>query len=380
MEYRKLDKLGIETSLLGFGCMRFPTDANGKIDEKRAEEMLDLAYKNGINYYDTAYPYHDGASEPFVGKVMKKYDRSSFYFATKLPVWDVNSVEDAKRIFAHQLERLQTDYVDFYLLHALGKDRWEKMVELGVVDYCAKLKEEGKIRYLGFSFHDDYEVFEQIATYRDWDFCQIQYNYMDTDEQAGNKGYELTERLGIPLIIMEPIKGGSLAKLPEDIMPILNEYRPGASAAAWALTWVGSHPNVKVILSGMSNMEQTEENIKTFHDFRALSEAEWKAVDEVAAALRRRVMNGCTGCRYCMPCPAGVDIPWNFRVWNQYHIYMNEGALRWTWFKEMAESVKPANCIRCGKCEKSCPQKISIRDDLKKMNEEMKELFAGQEK
>lgn len=211
MEKRKMEKLGIETSLLGFGCMRFPTTPEGGIEEKEAERMLDRAISAGVNYIDTAYPYHDGESEPFVGRALKKYDRSSFYLATKLPMWAVNSLDDAKRIFAEQLERLQVEYVDFYLLHALDKSKWDKAKELGIVEYCENLKKEGKIRYLGFSFHDSYDVFEEIITARAWDFCQIQYNYMDTQEQAGDKGYALSEKLGVPMVIMEPIKGGSLA-------------------------------------------------------------------------------------------------------------------------------------------------------------------------
>ena len=212
MEKRKMEKLGIETSLLGFGCMRFPKRADGEIDEEQAQKMLDRALEAGVNYIDTAYPYHDGKSEPFVGRALKKHDRSSYYLATKLPVWLVNSVEDAERIFAQQLERLQTDYIDFYLLHAMNKGMWDKMLKLGVVDFCQRLKDEGKIRYLGFSFHDSYEVFEEMIGAHDWDFCQIQLNYMDAEEQAGMKGYLLTEQKQIPLVIMEPVKGGSLAE------------------------------------------------------------------------------------------------------------------------------------------------------------------------
>ena len=238
MEKRKLEKLGIETSLLGFGCMRFPTTPDGKIDEAEAERMMDKAIASGVNYIDTAYPYHNGESEPLVGKVLKKYDRSSFYLATKLPLWAVKSVDDAKRIFEEQLQRLQTDYIDFYLLHAVNKEKWEEMKALGVVDYCAKLKEEGKIRYYGFSFHDDYEVFDEIIRYRDWDFCQIQYNYMDTEEQAGDKGYALAESMGIPLVIMEPIKGGSLANFSDDINAKFREMDPDKSIASYALRWV----------------------------------------------------------------------------------------------------------------------------------------------
>ncbi len=366
MEKRKLEKLGIDTSLLGFGCMRFPTDAAGKIDEVQAEKMLDKAIAEGVNYIDTAYPYHDGESEPFVGAVLKKFDRGSFYLATKLPVWLVKTVEDAERIFLSQLERLQTDYIDFYLLHAMNKNSWEQMVQAGVVEFCEKLKEQGKIKYLGFSFHDSYEVFETIASARKWDFCQIQLNYMDTEEQAGLKGYELTEKLELPLIVMEPVKGGSLAGYSEDINERFKKMDPKASIASFALRWVGSLPNVKVILSGMSNMAQLEDNLSTFRKFAPLSEKEAAEIEDIVAALKRRIQNGCTGCRYCMPCPAGVDIPRNFRIWNHYHIYGTYQTVKWAWEHEIPEAEKAKNCIKCGKCEALCPQKIRIREDLER--------------
>ena len=247
MEKRKIEKLGISPSLLGFGCMRLPLCADGTIDEARAEKLIDEAMAKGVTYYDTAYPYHNGDSEPFVGKVLDKYDRSSYYLATKLPCWKVNCLDDAKRLFEEQLTRLHKDYVDFYLLHALDKSRWTLMKELGVVEYCEELKKQGKIRYLGFSFHDDYEAFEEILSYKDWDFCQIQYNYMDTDTQAGDKGYELSVKKDVPLVIMEPVKGGSLASLPDEVTGELRQTRPNASLASWALRWVASHENVKVI-------------------------------------------------------------------------------------------------------------------------------------
>ena len=193
MEYRTMEKLGVSPSLLGFGCMRFPVNPDGSICEAKAEEMLDTAIKAGVTYIDTAYPYHNGNSEPFVGKVLKKYDRKSFFLATKLPMWDVNSLEDAKRIFHEQLERLQTEYIDFYLLHCLDKEKWEKTLKLELIPYMEELQRQGKIRFFGFSFHDDFETFKTILTYRNWDFCQIQYNYADTDIQAGDRGYDLAE-------------------------------------------------------------------------------------------------------------------------------------------------------------------------------------------
>lgn len=371
MEKRKMDRLGEETSLLGFGCMRFPVAEDGKIDRKQAEKMLDRAYAAGVNYFDTAYPYHNGESEVFVGETMKKYDRNSFYLATKLPSWMVNSVEDAEKCFATQLERLQTDYIDFYLLHAMGRDGWNKMVKLGVVEYCERLQREGKIRHFGFSFHDSYEAFEEILNYRDWDFCQIQLNYMDVDEQAGMRGYKLAEEKNVPLVIMEPVKGGSLAAFAEDITAKLRSLDPQASTASFALRWVGSLPNVKVVLSGMSTVEQVEDNLKTFGDFRPLSEQESRVIDEIVETINGRVQNGCTGCRYCMPCPAGVDIPRNFRIWNIYHMYQNYNMVKGSWEGGIADEAKAKNCIKCGKCEKICPQKLSVRADLERVQEDL---------
>ncbi|MGN0667233.1 MAG: aldo/keto reductase [Huintestinicola sp.] len=371
---RKIDKLGIETSLLGFGCMRFPT-RDGKIDRERSEKMLDEAYAKGVNYFDTAYPYHGGESEEFTGKVLDKYPRESYFLATKLPCWLVNSLDDAKRIFEEQLTKLNKDYVDFYLLHSLGRDGWNRMKELGIVEYCEGLKREGKIRYLGFSFHDSYEVFEDIASYRNWDFCQIQLNYMDTDEQAGMRGYELTEKLNIPLVIMEPIKGGSLANLPDEITGQFRAISPDNSTASWALRWVATLPNVKVVLSGMSDEAQVADNIGTFTDFAPLTENEQAAVMNIADMLRKRVNNGCTGCNYCMPCPAGVNIPYNFRIWNTYGIYENKGASHWEWNNSIAKEQKADNCIGCGKCEKACPQKLPIREHLAKLKKELDSLY-----
>lgn len=371
MEKRRFEKLGIDVSLLGFGCMRFPVK-DGKIDRPLAQQMLDKAIAAGVNYIDTAYPYHDGESELFVGEALKKYPRDSYYLATKLPIWFINTIEDVDKYFNEQLSKLQTDHFDFYLMHAMNRGSWRKMVELGTVERLEQLKAEGKIRFLGFSFHDDYDAFEEIIKYRDWDFCQIQLNYMDTEEQAGMKGYKLAEELGIPLTIMEPVKGGSLAKLSDDIMDIFSEVRPGKSAASFALRYVATLPNILTVLSGMSTMDQVDDNLDTFVNFVPMDEKEYQAIDRIKEVMNSRIQNGCTGCRYCMPCPFGVDIPGNFSVWNRYHMYQNYDVVSWNWNNMVKENKTAEACRQCGKCEQACPQHLAIREDLKKVLADIK--------
>ncbi len=315
METRYFETLDIHASLLGFGAMRFPTTPpEGKIDRKRSLAMMKEAYEaGGVNYFDTAYPYHGGGeSEPLVGEFLSTLDRSSFYVATKLPPqWSVTSIDDAKRIFNEQLIRLQQSYIDFYLIHAIDKKAFDRMVDLGVVTYLEEEQKKGRIKHLGFSFHSIYEDFDYITRFRPpWDFIQIQYNYLDTEEQAGDKGYELCTELGIPVIVMEPIKGGSLAGLsPPDLEAKMKAWDPDASPASFALRWVADHQNVKVILSGMSTEEQVRENLQTFSPpYKPLSEHERAVLEEIGSSMRSRIGNDCTGCKYCMPCPPSVSI------------------------------------------------------------------------
>ncbi len=371
METRTFERSGITTSLLGFGAMRLPLTQEGAIDETLAEEMMDLAIKNGVNYIDTAYPYHEGTSEAFVGRVLKKYPRKSFFLATKLPCWKVNSFDDANSIFSEQLVNLQTDYVDFYLLHAIDGEAYDKMIALGIVTYLEDLKKEGKIKNIGFSFHGIYEDFERIIQSQAWDFCQIQYNYLDTEEQAGTKGYLLAEKLGIPVIVMEPIKGGSLATLPPDLQHILNNLDAKATVASFAMRWVGSHPYVKVILSGMSTLEQVSDNLRTFTDFEKLTEKEYTALDEIGDTMRGRIGNECTGCKYCMPCPFGVDIPGNFALWNRFRMFGNYDMVKKEWENAEKTDKRPPVCTECGACVPLCPQNINIPEDLKRMQAEL---------
>ena len=363
MKYREM--AGEKISVLGFGCMRFPTTSKNAedIDAEKSAKMLEYAIENGVNYFDTAYVYHGGKSESFIGGVLKPY-RDKIHIATKCPTWEVKCEEDFDRLLNEQLERLQTDYIDFYLLHGLNAGSFKTVTDFDIVNILEELRAEGKIRYIGFSFHDSYEVFEQIATYYNWDFCQIQFNYMDSEEQAGMRGYELTEKLNIPLVIMEPVKGGSLANYSDDIKEQFYSYKPGYSIASWAMRWVGSMSNVHVILSGMSTDEQVEDNLKTFNNFEPLSDDEKVFLNDMIGKIRARVNNGCTGCRYCMPCPHGVDIPRNFSVWNGYAMYNNAGAVNWN-YNDMKNNKSTADmCKGCGLCETKCPQKLPIRKHL----------------
>ncbi len=375
METRHWNQQNIDTSLLGFGCMRFPLNADGNIDEPEAERMLEKAYESGVNYFDTANPYHNGDSEPFMGRFLQRYPRDSFYLATKLPMWKVTSLESAKEIFAEQLDRLQVEYVDFFLLHAMDVGRYETAVKFGIIDWLQELKAEGKIRNAGFSFHDNYPLFETMLTKHSWDFCQIQYNYMDKLHQAGEKGLLLAKSHGVPVITMESIRGGSLAVLPEDLTAEMQEMQPGCSVSSWALRWLGGQEGINVILSGMSTMEQVEDNLKTFANFEPLNGAEQEMILKVEQVLRSRTHNTCTACQYCQPCPVGVNIPRNFAIWNNYGIFGVKQQTKFHW-NGLADEAKAQQCIGCGKCETVCPQQIDIRGDLKKLQVELDALCA----
>lgn len=383
MEYRDWGKAGVRTSLLGYGCMRLPTTPQGEIDEPRAEALLNAARDAGVNYFDTAHFYHSSQSEPFVGKVIAKWPRDSFYVATKLPLWKMrdwgdDSLEEAKKVFQLQLDRLGVEYFDFYLLHSLHRARYDEAKARGIVDWLWQEKAAGRIRNFGFSFHDNYAGLEHILRDQPWDFCQIQYNYLDTDERAeevpGSRGYALTEELGIPLIIMEPIKGGTLAVLPEDAAAPLRAQDPNVSMASWALRWVASHPNVRVVLSGMSDERQLADNLATFSPFVPLTAQETAAVDTVAQELRSRIKIGCTGCRYCLPCPMGVDIPDNFSIWNRLGMFGQPQQVKQRWEAQFPDAEKAYHCIRCGKCEAVCPQQLPIRTALAQLQQELDAL------
>ena len=377
MEYRELWPGGPRPSLLGYGGMRFPVDReSGKIDEERAQALIDRAMEAGITYYDTAWAYHDGASESFLGRALSKYPRESYHLATKLPCWAVDSREKAREIIDTQLAKLNTDYVDFYLIHAMNRNNWKKVRELDLLSLLEEYRLQGKLRWIGFSFHDDYEVFEEVLNGYPWNFCQIQLNYMDTELQAGLKGLELARSKGVPVVIMEPVKGGSLARLPAEVEKTFHALDSGATTASWAVRWVASQPGVAVLLSGMTTMEQLEDNLRTLSAFRPLDEQEARTVEEVARQIRSRLRNGCTGCRYCVPCPSGVDIPRSFKVWNNMAMYGNARLTKRAW-RELKEEERPDRCVGCGRCEELCPQHISIRADLARVTGEVEAFLNG---
>ena len=375
MEYRMEARGGPRPSLMGFGGLRFPVDGDGKVCEKTGGEMIDRAMEGGVTYYDTAWTYLGGQSESVLGRALSRYPRESWCLATKLPCWQIKSRAQAEEIFARQLERAGVDYFDSYLFHTLTRDVWRRMVELGVVELMEQYQKQGLIRRFGFSFHDSYQAFEEILTARAWDCCLIQLNYLDVDFQAGLRGYRLAQSRGVPVLVMEPVKGGLLANLPEDAARPFRALNPRASLASWGMRWVASLPNVGVVLSGMGAIEQVEDNLNTFGTFSPLSPEEQAAVEEVGEGLRRRLKNGCTGCRYCLPCPAGVDIPGAFQLWNKIALGQSLQAARRSW-EGMDREERPDQCYRCGQCERRCPQHLPIRAQLAQVTEEVEAFLA----
>lgn len=370
MQYRQFGKLNIAISALGFGLMRLPAidNDNSKIDEAEAIRMIRYAIDNGVNYIDTAWPYHGGNSEIVAGKALKDGYREKTFLATKLPTWLINEKEDMDKYLNEQLKKLQTDYIDFYLLHALDKSKWENMKKVDALSWAEKKKQEGKIRYIGFSFHDEYPVFQEIVDYYDkWDFCQIQYNYMDIDVQAGENGLKHAASKGLGVVIMEPIRGGRLANPPKAVQDIWDTAKVKRTPAEWALQWLWNQPEVSVVLSGMSTFEQLKENIESAKrsGINTLTKEELEIVSKVRNKYKELSPIACTGCNYCMPCPNGVNIPRNFELYNEAHMYNIYEANRKA-YKDLGDA-KASSCIECGTCESVCPQHLTIIDYLKEV-------------
>jgi hypothetical protein len=358
--------------------MRLPV-INGqedRIDEDQATRMLRRAVDLGVNYVDTAYPYHQGQSEPFVGRALQDGYRERVLLATKLPSWLIQEPGDCERYLQEQLERLQTDRIDCYLLHNIKKEWWERLLDCGVLEFLDRAVQQGKITYAGFSFHDEYDHFVRVVDAYDWDFCQIQYNFMDQEVQAGKAGLEYAGEKKLGVVIMEPLRGGSLAgELPEDIQAAWEQSGIQRSAAEWALRWVWDHPQVSVLLSGMSSLEQVEENCRTANDARphSLSRDELETVDRVRQMYQERMHVDCTGCGYCLPCPNGVNIPRIFSIYNARSMFQDTRWSHLMYTMSTNDAERADNCIQCGECEEKCPQDIPIAAKLAEAHQVLSE-------
>jgi len=366
MQFRKFGKLDWYASALGFGCMRLPLlDAQDheRIDEKEATRLLYFAIDQGLNYIDTAYGYHSGNSERFLGRALKGSYRSKVHLATKLPCWKVENAQDFDMLLNEQLEKLQTDSIEFYLLHALNSDSWHKMRDLGVIPWAESAIADGRIQHLGFSFHDKTEVLiEIIDAYDSWTLCQVQYNYIDVENQAGTRGVKYAALKGLAVIAMEPILGGRLVNPPHEISTLWETSVHQRKPADWALQWLWNQPEVTVALSGMSKMSQVEENLASAHNssVNTLSEMELALIVRVREQYHALSPIPCNKCNYCMPCPNGVNIPRVFETYNQGLIYNTQDDARQAYLRWIPELERAINCIACKNCEDLCPQSISI--------------------
>jgi hypothetical protein len=369
MKYRSFGKLDWKVSALGFGAMRFPTIHGdpAKINEPVATRMLRYAIDHGVNYLDTAYPYHGGSSEAFVGRVLQDGYREKVKLATKMPTWLVRSQEDMDRYLDEQLTRLKTN-IDFYLLHGLTEERWQKLKELNVTAWAEKKEDEGKFSHFGFSFHDSFDVFRDIIdSYDGWALCQVQYNYVDADRQAGTEGLKYAASKGLAVIVMEPIGGGRLAVTPpKQVQSLWNKAKVKRTPAELALLWVWNHREVSVVLSGMSTMQQVKENVKTTNCSvpPILSQEELQFVDQLAQKYKQLGFFGCTGCKYCMPCDEGVSIPEIIAFLNEFSIKEGDEEVKARYHQQIKQENQAKKCAKCGKCEQICPQKLPIRDIL----------------
>ncbi|MDR1571034.1 MAG: aldo/keto reductase [Clostridiales Family XIII bacterium] len=365
MNYRTFGKTGEKISLLGFGAMRLPVIGRDQtqIDVDETSAMIRRAIDAGVNYVDTAYVYHGGNSEVAVGKALKDGYREKVLLADKYPVWLTDSKEKVSELLDEQLKRLDTDVIDMYLIHDLSYSKWDIVKKYDVISIFEEKVREGKIKHIGFSFHDELPLFKEIIDYYDWDFCQIQLNYMDVAFQAGVEGLKYAAAKGIPVIVMEPLKGGKLTDtIPESVEKLWREAPVKRSPAEWAFRWVADFPEVMTILSGMSDMRQVEENLDILSrvDANALSDDEKGLIEAVSAEYNRLIRHSCTSCRYCMPCPNEIEIPYVIGCRNEWELYNHNKKIK-SQFKFFYPGKNfPSSCIKCGVCEEKCPQHLAV--------------------
>ena len=377
MEKRIFAKTGEEISLLGLGNMRLPVlegDAS-KIDYPAAQALIDRALEAGLNYFDTAFVYHGGKSEAFVGQALvRRHPRESFYLATKMPPWNLKSAQDLHTIFEKQLKRLQVDYIDFYLLHNISVEHLAIFERVQAYEFLREKQAQGKLRHLGFSFHDRPGLLRKLVEQYPWDFVQIQLNYMDWEDQNAKEQYAILEEKGIPVIIMEPVRGGALANLPAESERVLKQVNPRASTASWAIRFAAQLPGVLTVLSGMSNREQLEDNLATLSPLTPLSKQEEEAIRQAVELYRKNGTVPCTACGYCMPCPFGVDIPKVFAMYNHYQSTHSEGSLGDS--SQVLAEAGPQSCTACQACVEKCPQNIAIPDQMEIIAQKVEEVLA----
>jgi len=378
MLYRNVPKTGDNLSVLGFGAMRLPINEDGSINEEKAIEQMRKAIDNGVNYLDTAYPYHGGQSEVVLGKALKDGYRNKVKIADKLPPWSVKTREDMDAILDKQLEKLGVETIDYYLLHALEGNSWDRLESLGVIEFLENAKAAGKIANIGFSFHGSSEEFKRIVDAYDWVFCQIQYNFLDTQNQAGTSGLQYAASKDIAVIIMEPLRGGNLSRpdAPPAVQTMWESAKIKRTPAEWALRWVWNNPEVTVVLSGMNVDEHIDQNLAIANQAEAnsLCQAELDLVAQVADKYRELMPIGCTGCQYCMPCPAGVNIPSCFEIFNTSRMFEETQERTQFVYAVMNGGVRgnktyASQCVECGECIDHCPQHIEIPDRLKEVAE-----------
>ena len=375
MKYRNFGKLGIQRSAFGLGCMRFNGAASGDsiIDEEKAISLIRRAIDGGVTYIDTAYVYLDKTSEIIVGKALQDGYREKVTIATKMPAELVHNREEMQAMLDEELKKLQTDHIDFYLMHGINKEKWEYFKSIGAPEFFDDMKKAGKIRYKCFSFHAPYEEFEYIIKDYDWDMVQIQYNFMNQEYQAGTKGLELAGSLGIPVVIMEGLLGGRLAKAPDNVQALYDAFEIKRSPVEWAFRWLCNHPEIGTVLSGCNEAAQIDDNLRIFDTVEPgiMSEEELKLMSDVRDAYLSRMRIGCTGCRYCMPCPNGVNIPGIFAAWNDVSLYNADPAEHFVMNEIRRNGAGADNCVACGACEAACPQHLPIIESLQTAWKEM---------
>ncbi len=348
-----------------------------KVDMAELDRMVEYAMAHGANYFDTAYMYVDEMSEIAIGKTLKKYERDSFILADKSPIYKMSSREDVRKIFDEQRKKCQVDYYDFYMCHNINVNTVDTYRNVKMYDELLKLKEEGKIKYLGFSFHGTPEILREVVKEHQWDFAQLQVNYLDWDVVKAHEQYDIVQAEGIPVTVMEPLRGGGLVNLSEKSLAKLKEHYPNATPAEFGLRWAASRANVITVLSGMSNLQQMKENIATFENYIPMSEDEIKVADEMAKIIQSQGEINCTACKYCMEvCPKGINIPAIFSLYNQYKVMKSPFHLK-IYYETLADSEKANNCIKCGLCNKNCPQNLPIPDLLAQVQSEYEKAKAS---